>query len=64
MSEAKKRPARPFFARFLEEQELEAVRGAGNFTSKRGKLDWDDSLPSPTLKYPSDDDEVRYPGSY
>ena len=37
---------KPFFARFLEKQDLEMVNGAG----KGGP-------PRVTLKYPSDDDE-------
>jgi hypothetical protein len=41
----------PFFARFLEAQELEAVSGGASATSKT--LD----EPQHTLKYPSDGDD-------
>jgi hypothetical protein len=59
MDQPNEKPRRPFFARFLEEQALDAVRGAGNWTLKGKNFDWDESLPNPTMKYPSDTDDVR-----
>lgn len=44
---------KPFFARFLEGQELEQVTGGGKGTLKYPS----DKDEYTTLKYPSDDDE-------
>jgi hypothetical protein len=56
----KKPPPRPFFARFLEEQELDEVRGAAGagVTSIKGGYDWEGPMPV-TMKYPSDEDDRR-----
>ena len=56
---------KPFFARFLESQELSEVTGAGhNHTSKHKDVVQTEKYPSDsdefqTLKYPSDGDEVE-----
>lgn len=50
-----KTPAsQPFFARFLEQQELEAVSGAG---TNKYPSDTDENM---TLKFPSDRDEIDW----
>jgi len=43
---SKKLPTKPFFARFLEQQQLQAVTGGTPVP-----------VPQATLKYPSDNDE-------
>lgn len=51
---------KPFFARLLEEQELEQVSGGANVTQKYPSDGDDTNLLEPvegTLKYPSDSDE-------
>lgn len=47
---------KPFFARYLEGQELEAVSGGGKTTMKYPS-DGDETV---TLKYPSDGDETGF----
>lgn len=48
-------PKKPFFARFLESQELARVEGGGGpFQTQKYPSDVDENV---TLKYPSDDDE-------
>ena len=47
-------PKKPFFARFLESQELTRVEGGGPFQTHKYPSDVDEDV---TLKYPSDDDE-------
>jgi hypothetical protein len=49
---------KPYFARFLEKQELTEVQGGGIFMTLKYPSDGDEEV---TLKYPSDDDE--YPTS-
>jgi hypothetical protein len=56
MNRTKKQlPTRPFFARFLEKQELENAAGAGPVTTDKFPSDSDEDH---TLKFPSDDDEA------
>jgi len=50
----KSAPKKPFFARFLESQELSRVEGGGPFQTQKYPSDVDENV---TLKYPSDDDE-------
>lgn len=45
---------KPFFARYLETQELEQVTGGGKNKTLKYPSDGDEVV---TLKYPSDDDE-------
>lgn len=45
---------KPYFARFLESQELEQVQGAIVFVTQKYPSDNDEEV---TLKWPSDDDE-------
>lgn len=49
---------KPFFARFLEGQELEAVSGGGRGVTLKYPSDGDEVV---TLKYPSDGDEAVGP---
>lgn len=53
MKDNKKPMKKPFFARYLEGQELDQVAGGANRT-KKYPSDGDEYV---TLKYPSDDDE-------
>jgi hypothetical protein len=51
---------KPFFARLLEDQELEQATGGGNVTLKYPSDGDDANLKEPvdgTLKYPSDTDD-------
>lgn len=50
----KKNAKKPYFARFLEKQELAEVQGGGIFVTLKYPSDADEEV---TLKYPSDDDE-------
>ena len=50
---------KPFFARYLEAQELEDVTGGGPQTLKYPSDK--DEIPAQTLKYPSDGDEAPIP---
>lgn len=45
---------KPFFARFLETQELEEVNGGQRYVTLKYPSDKDEYM---TMKYPSDDDE-------
>ncbi len=45
---------KPFFARYLETQELANVGGSRPQQTMKYPSDWDDAV---TMKYPSDDDE-------
>jgi hypothetical protein len=47
---------KPFFARYLEGQELEAVSGGGKSVTLKYPSDGDETYT--TMKYPSDGDEV------
>ena len=47
---------KPYFARFLENQELSRVGGGGDVQTLKFPSDNDEG-PVVTLKYPSDDDE-------
>ncbi|HME91519.1 MAG TPA: microviridin/marinostatin family tricyclic proteinase inhibitor [Myxococcaceae bacterium] len=49
----KKKKEVPFFARFLEGQELKRVKGS--ITTLKYPSDYDEYV---TMKYPSDDDEA------
>ncbi len=49
------KPALPFFARFLEGQELDEVVGARGARTLKYPSDADEAV---TMKYPSDDDET------
>lgn len=50
----KNAPKKPYFARFLEHQELSDVQGGGPLVTHKYPSDVDEDV---TLKYPSDDDE-------
>ena len=45
---------RPFFARFLESQQLEKLNGGGTLKYPSDRNEWEDNA---TCKYPSDTDE-------
>lgn len=47
-------PKKPYFARFLEHQELSEVQGGWPVVTLKYPSDVDENV---TLKYPSDDDE-------
>lgn len=47
-------PTRPFFARFLEKQQLRNTTGGGPVVTDKYPSDSDEDV---TLKYPSDSDE-------
>ena len=47
-------PKKPYFARFLEHQELSEVQGGWPLVTQKYPSDHDENV---TLKYPSDDDE-------
>lgn len=46
----------PFFAQFLEDQDVAKAQGGAGGTTLKYPSDKDETLP--TLKYPSDGDEV------
>lgn len=48
---------KPYFARFLEDQELSRVGGGGGGVQTQKFPSDNDEGPINTLKYPSDDDE-------
>lgn len=52
--EEAKSKKKPFFARYLESQELEAVTGGKGFVTLKYPSDKDEDT---TMKYPSDSDE-------
>jgi hypothetical protein len=52
-----KRTKRPFFARFLEAQDLAAVDGAGRGATGKSRNDQDDGGTTTTMKYPSDNED-------
>ncbi len=51
---------KPFFARLLEEQELDEAAGGGIIATKKFPSDTDECHAPPihTLKFPSDNDET------
>lgn len=67
MDTDKKNPKEePFFAQFLEDQEVAKAQGGAGGTSvlkdspQTLKYPSDGDEPTITLKYPSDDDEVKF----
>jgi|RhiMetdeSRZDD1v2_1073273.scaffolds.fasta_scaffold3803459_2 hypothetical protein len=60
------KPVKPFFSRFLSEQELRQVNGGGDVSTTKFPSDSDDDVQPPrpdkppiftTQKFPSDSDE-------
>ena len=58
-NEAAKGKKKPFFARYLETQDLEGVRGGGGAVTLKYPSDQEDGGGGPvTLKYPSDKEDT------